>query len=152
MDSQIILLRETASVSELANRAIYAVINGDVDPITAHINICRMEAAIKAYKEDEHVRDITLQELSKHGKSHQFGDCRLEEAEAGVKYDFSMCGDSTLSNMYANKHAIEANIKEREAMLKALPSTGMADPTTGEVIFPPARTSRTIIKTTFKKR
>lgn len=151
MDNQAILLRETASVSELANGAIGAVVNGYIDPITAHINICRMEAAIKAYKEDDRVRDITMRELSKYGKSHQFGDCRLEESEAAVKYDYSMCGDSTLSDMYANKRAIEADIKERETMLKALPSTGLADPSTGEVLFPPARTSRTIIKTTFKK-
>ena len=94
----------------------------------------------------------SYEELAKYGKSHQFGDCRLEEAESGVKYDYSMCGDSRLNDMYKTLEALKADIKEREEMLKKLPSTGMADPDTGEVLFPPARSSKTTIKTTFKKQ
>lgn len=152
METQVTLIRETASASELAARAISSVVNGEVDPIKAHINICRMEAAIKLYKENADVRDITLRELSKYGKSHQFGDCRLEEAESGVKYDYSMCGDSLLNDMYKTLEALKADIKEREELLKKLPRSGMADPDTGVVLFPPARSSKTIIKTTFMKK
>ena len=100
MEAQVMLLRESTPAAELAARAISSVVNGEVDPITAHINISRMEAAIKLFKENTYVRDITLRELAKYGKSHQFGDCRLEEAESGVKYDYSMCGDSKLRDMY----------------------------------------------------
>ena len=92
------------------------------------------------------------EELAKYGKSHQFGDCRLEEAESGVKYDYSMCGDSRLNDMYKTLEALKVDIKEREEMLKKLPRTGMADPDTGEVLFPPARSSKTTVKTTFKKQ
>ena len=147
MDAQIILLRETASVAELADRAVSAVVNGEVDPITAHINMSRVEAAITQFKSNPQVRDITLRELSKYGKSHIFGDCRLEEAE----YDYSMCGDSKLAEMYKTLEAVKADIRERETMLKSLPKSGMADPETGEMVYPPARSSKTIIKTTFKK-
>lgn len=150
MDAQIILLRETASVAELADRAVSAVVNGEVDPITAHINMSRVEAAITQFKSNPQVRDITLRELSKYGKSHIFGDCRLEEAESGVKYDYSMCGDSKLAEMYKTLEAVKADIRERETMLKSLPKSGMADPETGEMVYPPARSSKTIIKTTFK--
>lgn len=97
------------------------------------------------------MRDITLRELAKYGKSHQFGDCRLEEAESGVKYDYSMCGDSKLRDMYETLEALKVDIKEREMMLRSMPASGLADPETGEVLFPPARSSKTIIKTTFKK-
>jgi hypothetical protein len=152
MEAQVMLPRESTPAAELAARAISSVVNGEVDPITAHINISRMEAAIKLFKENTYVRDITLRELAKYGKSHQFGDCRLEEAESGVKYDYSMCGDSRLNDMYKTLEALKANIKEREEMLKKLPRTGMADPDTGEVLFPPARSSKTTIKTTFKKQ
>ena len=99
MNQQITLLGDAASIADLAGKAISAVVNGDIDPITAHINISRMEAAIKLFKENTYVRDITLRELAKYGKSHQFGDCRLEECESGVKYDYSMCGDSRLNDM-----------------------------------------------------
>lgn len=81
MEAQVMLLRESTPAAELAARAVSSVMEGEVDPITAHINISRMEAAIKLFKENTDVRDITLRELAKYGKSHQFGDCRLEEAE-----------------------------------------------------------------------
>lgn len=152
MDAQVILLRESTPAAELAASAISSVVNGDIDPITAHINISRMEAAIKLYKDDAQVRDITLRELSKYGKKYSFGDCTLEESEAGVKYDYSLCGDSKLADMYATMDALKADIKERETMLRNLPMSGMVDPDYGEVIYPPARSSKTTIKTTFKRQ
>ena len=107
MNQQITLFGDTASIADLAGRAISAVVNGDISPIEAHIQISRMENAIKQFKDDTQVRDITLRELSKYGKSHQFGDCRLEEAESGVKYDYSMCGDSKLRDMYETLEALK---------------------------------------------
>ena len=152
MESNIQLLRETAPVGELANRAISAVVDGYVDPITAWCNIRRMKAAIELFEKDTQVMDITQRELSKYGKRHQFGDCLLEEVETGVRYDFSECGDSKLADLYALRDTNAAEIKAREAMLKALPASGMADPETGEMVYPPARSAKTTIKTTFKKQ
>lgn len=149
---QVILLRDSTPAVELASRAIQSVVNGDIDPITAYINIRRMEAAIKLYKDDTQVRDITLRELSKYGKKHSFGDCTLEESEAGVKYDYSLCGDSKLADMYATMEALKADIKERETMLRNLPMSGMVDPDSGEIIYPPSRSCKTTIKTTVKRQ
>ena len=70
METQVTLIRETASASELAARAISSVVNGEVDPITAYINISRMKKAIDIYKDNVDVRDITLRELSKYGKKY----------------------------------------------------------------------------------
>lgn len=145
------LLRETATPAVLAQNAIQAVVDGEIDPITAHINVSKMEQAIKTFKADDRVRDITLRELSRYGKRGVFGDCTLEEAEAGVRYDFSICGDSRLEELYKMRQAIDEDIKEREAFLKSIPLSGVALPDTGEVVYPPAKTSKTIIKTTFKK-
>jgi hypothetical protein len=149
--NQPILLRETATIADLANNAISAIQGGEVDPIVAHINLSRMEAAIKRVKDNADVRDITLRELAKYGKKQSFGDCTLEEAEVGVKYDYSMCGDSELAELEAMKKDIDIRIKERQAFLKHIPISGIADPHTGEVVYPPARSSTTSIKTTFKK-
>lgn len=145
------LLRETRSVAELANNAISAIADGNVDPITAHINLSRMEAAIQQVKADDRVKDITLRELAKYGKKQTFGDCTLEECEAGVRYDYSMCNDDELAELEAMKREIEQRIKSRQATLKALPISGLADPNTGTMIYPPAKSSKTTIKTTFKK-
>lgn len=150
--SNIQLLRETASVAVLANAAISAVIEGEIDPITAHINISKMENAIKAFKANDQVRDITLRELAKYGKKQTFGDCTLEEVEAGVKYDYSACGDSELAELYKMRLTIDESIKQREAFLKNIPIKGIVNPETGELVYPPAKSSRTTIKTTFKKQ
>lgn len=147
-----ILLLNTKSAAEMAEMAISAVVNGDIDPIKAHISVSRMEAAIKLYKDNEDVRRITLDELDKYGKAATFGDCRLEKAETGVRYDYSGCGDSKLAAMYETLEALKADIKAREDMLKHLQPQGAADPDTGEIMYPPARSSKTAIKTTFKKR
>lgn len=136
----------------MAEMAIAAVVNGDIDPIKAHINVSRMEAAIKIYKDNEDVRRITLDELAKYGKTATFGDCKLEEVETAVKYDFTTCGDSKLADMYQQMDALKADIKAREQMLKTIPAGGMADPDTGEIVYPPVKTSKTAIKTTFKKQ
>lgn len=147
----VVLLRETQTIAQLSQQAINAITDGVVDPITAHINLSRMEEAIKRVKNNGEVRDIVLKELSKYGQKHTFGDCTLEEAEAGVKYDYSECGDSILNELENLKNDIEIKIKARQQMLKHIPLSGMADPETGEVILPPTKSSKTIIKTTFKK-
>lgn len=147
----VVLLRETQTIAQLSQQAINAITEGVIDPITAHINLSRMEAAIKQVKDNTQVKDITLRELAKYGKKQSFGDCTLEEVEAGVKYDYSECGDSTLAELEDMKAKIDAQIKERQQMLKCIPVSGMVSPDTGEVVYPPAKSSKTTIKTTFKK-
>ena len=151
MREDVQILRESTTPSVLAQNAIQAVVDGEIDPIVAHINVSKMEQAIKTFKSDERVRGITLRELWKYGKKQSFGDCTLEEAEAGTRYDYSICGDSRLEELYRMRQAIDADIKEREAFLRSVPLSGVALPDTGEVVYPPAKTSKTIVKTTFKK-
>ncbi len=152
MENNSILIRETASVSDLADRAILAVVDGAVDPLTAWINTRKMKMAIERFEKDDRIRDITQRGLSKYGKRQQFGDCILEEAEMGVRYDFSVCNDSELSELYRMRDDLSEVIKAREDLLKSLPASGMADPQTGEIVYPPARSSKTVIKTTFKNK
>ena len=147
----VVLLRETQTIAQLSQQAINAITEGIIDPITAHINLSRMEAAIKQVKDNGQVKEITLRELAKYGKKQSFGDCTLEEVEAGVKYDYSGCNDSTLAELEDMKAKIDAQIKERQQMLKCIPVSGMVSPDTGEVVYPPAKSSKTTIKTTFKK-
>lgn len=151
MEQAILLLNEK-SAAEMAEMAVSAVVNGSVDPIKAHISVSRMEAAIKIYKDNEDVRRITLDELAKYGPTATFGDCKLEQAEVGVKYDYSGCNDSTLTDLYDQMEVLKAKIKAREDMLKHLQPSGAVDPDTGEIMYPPVKTSKTSIKTTFKKR
>lgn len=149
--NELVLIQEQATPAVIAQTAINAVVEGEIDPIVAHINIAKMEQAIKLYKANEQVLDITLRELGKYGKKQTFGDCTLQEAEAGVRYDYSGCCDSRLEELYETRKALDEAIKEREAFLKSVPLSGVAIPETGEVVYPPAKSSKTTIKTTFKK-
>jgi hypothetical protein len=145
------ILLQKHKINEVVDATIHAITEGNIDPIVAHINICRLEQAIKLIKENQHVKLITLDELAKYGKKHEFGDVTLEEVEAGVKYDYGLCGDSVLSSLEHELFEISAKIKARQQFLKCLPISGCADPTTGEVIYPPTKSSKTTIKTTFKR-
>lgn len=145
------LIQETRSISEMANICISAIKEGEVEPLVAYINLSKLAKVIDTIKDDADVRDIALRELAKHGKRATFGDTTLEEAEVGVRYDFSGCGDSKLAEMYAVRDRILADIKDREKMLKNIPASGMADAETGEVIYPAVKTSKTQIKVTIKK-
>lgn len=150
--SNIILQRETSTIAEIANQAIMAVREGEIDPLLAHYNVSKMEAAIKTFKDNPHVKAITLDELSKYrGNKKTYNDCLIEQIEGGTKYDYSGCNDAELQELEAHKAEVEAKIKARQAILKALPLSGLADPNTGEMLYPPVKSSKTTIKTTFKK-
>lgn len=150
MNTQPILIRETSSPAELAKLAVDAVTRGDVDPLVAYENISRMEKAIELFKKSEEVRDITLRELAKYGHGRTSSDCTIEEVEAGVKYDYSGCNCQALDDLYKMRDAVMADIKEKEKILRALPASGLTDPATGEIFYPPARSSKTTLKVTFK--
>lgn len=152
MNTQPILIRETSSPAELAKLVVDAVTRGDVDPLVAYENISRMEKAIELFKKSEEVRDITLRELAKYGHGRTSSDCTIEEVEAGVKYDYSGCNCQALDDLYKMRDAVMADIKEKEKILRALPASGLTDPATGEIFYPPARSSKTTLKVTFKKR
>ena len=139
------------SAAEMAEMAVSAVVNGDIDPITAHIAVSRMEAAIKLYRDNEDVRRITLDELDKYGKAATFGDCRLEKAETGVRYDYSGCGDSKLAAMYETLESLKADIKEREEMLKHLQPGEAVDPNTGEILAEKVYMAPSYLSALFKK-
>lgn len=155
MKDEILQIRNTVKPSIIAKQAIRAVVDGNTDPLTVWMNLQRFKVAIKYFESDNRVFDAVSKELSKYGESQRFGDCVLTEREAGVQYDFSQCGDPYLKELYQQAEEIKANIKSRELFLKGIPPVGIeyVDERTGEVctIYPPVKTSKTIIQTTFDK-
>lgn len=127
-------------------------LSGDINPLEAWANMSRFKKIIESLQGDSAIKEAALTELSKYGKGHNMPDCKLEESEVGVNYDYSVCGDSTLNDSYKLRDAICQDIKEREAMLKAIPEGGnIVDPKTGEILSRPIRESKTTIKVTFNK-
>lgn len=141
-----------ATPEEIAEKAVSSVEDGEIDPLKAYAFMMRFQRAAEIFRNASPVVDAAFSELAKYEKNTATMDgVRLEQTEAGVKYDYSGCGDSELARLSAEMEDLKARIKDRERVLRALPPSGMADPETGEIVFPPARSSKTIIKVTFTK-
>lgn len=140
-------------IKELAAAAVEGLFNDGDDPIHVAVKMAKMETFIKEVRADRQFVDHVLDEISKHGKGRvELFGVKLEQAETGVKYDYSVCGDAVWETLSEQKADIEEHIKSREAFLKAVPPAGMVvlhEPT-GEArqIYPPAKSSTTNYKIT----
>lgn len=151
MEDQLII-QDTRSVADIVASMRTNIKEGNIDPIQALAAITSIERAIEQVKNDPQVRDICLRELSKYGKQGAtIGEFTFTEAEAGVKYDYSQCGCSEYEELQEQRAEIDAQIKLLEKILKAMPVSGLADTQTGEIWYPPVKSSKTIIKATRKQ-
>lgn len=149
---QQLIIQDTRSVADIVASARNNIIEGNIDPMQALAVLTSFERAIEQVKNDPQVRDICLRELSKYGKQGAtIGEFTFTEAEAGVKYDYSQCGCSEYEELQERKAEIDAQIKLLEKILKAMPVSGLADTQTGEIWYPPVKSSKTIIKATKKQ-
>lgn len=149
---QQLIIQDTRSVADIVASARNNIIEGNIDPMQALAVLTSFERAIEQVKNDPQVRDICLRELAKYGKQGAtIGEFTFTEAEAGVKYDYSQCGCSEYEELQERKAEIDAQIKLLEKILKAMPVSGLADTQTGEIWYPPVKSSKTIIKATKKQ-
>lgn len=150
--NQQLIIQDTRSVADIVASARNNIIEGNIDPMQALAVLTSFERAIEQVKNDPQVRDICLRELAKYGKQGAtIGEFTFTEAEAGVKYDYSQCGCSEYEELQERKAEIDAQIKLLEKILKAMPVSGLADTQTGEIWYPPVKSSKTIIKATKKQ-
>lgn len=113
---------------------------GNVNPLDLKAQLKFIEKSIEEINNG--IKDLMLKEAAKHGKSFEYKGWKIEEAETGVRYDFS--GDLLHSEL-------SKKIKEHEAFLKGLkePIT-VVDEETGEIkkVYPPIKKSTTTLKFT----
>ena len=100
------------------------------------------------------IKDSVMSELDKHsGKLEAYG-MKVERKEVGVKYLYDRTNDSIHSGLSNMLKKAEADLKEREAWLKAIPATGIDIVSEdGEVLklYPPIKTSTTSFAITLNK-
>lgn len=149
---QLQLIQDARPIEVIIASAKNDIKEGNIDPLWALSVLTTYAKAIEQIKEDKEIRDICLKELSKYGRDGAtINGFTFTEAEAGVKYDYSQCGCSEYDELIAKRADIDAEIKQLEKCLKAMPVGGMADTMTGEVWYPPTKTNKTIIKATTKR-
>lgn len=117
--------------------------------------ISKMEMLIKEIKSNPDWIDYLREEVAKSGASVTTSSgTRIELAEVGVRYDYSVCQDTMLNELLAEQERIDELIKERQTFLKTIPVSGLDIVTTeGELarIYPPSRSSSSSIKTTIAR-
>ena len=106
-----------------------------------------LEDVVKSLRQDKEINEAILNEAEKHGKTFDLNNCKYQIKETGVKYDYSVCEDSQLNNMYKKLEQLTKQIKEREEILKAH-KTEWVEMDTGEVIYPPVKKSTTKVTIT----
>lgn len=123
--------------------------------IEVHEFITKMEFFIKQLKDNDCYHEHLLDEVCKYGKSHTTSTgTKIELAEVGVKYDYSVCDDDIYNELVVKKMGLEEQIKERQIFLKTIPESGLEIVTEDREIkklYPPARSSQSSVKTTISK-
>lgn len=103
------------------------------------------------------IREDAVQEMGKYDKKETVtvNGTKVEVAETGISYDYSMCGDPQWARLTLDEGLLVKQRKEREKFLRTLTKPmGVCDEyTDGEtiVINPPIKTSTTNVKITFPK-
>ena len=140
--------------TKVVHEIFQELLNGRIDPLELHIRMKSLEEVVKQLTGMQPYKAIVLDAAEKYGKSFTTHNAKIDIREVGVKYDYSMSGNSKLTDLYERQDAINDAIKELEEYHKGLPSSGIQvlNPSTGEVEthYPPAKTSTTSVAVTLK--
>jgi triphosphoribosyl-dephospho-CoA synthetase len=138
---------------EFAESIIEQVREGNVNPLDAQLFCKAIEDVAKRIMSDDRFKNELIEEATINGKRFQHKGVKFEVREAGVKYHFDKCDDPILALLQEQKAELDAKLKEREAFLKTVSTSGIDLLTEdGEVIkvFPPYKTSTTTVAVTLK--
>jgi hypothetical protein len=140
--------------TQVVREIFQEVLEGRINPMELHIRMKCIEEVVKQLTSMPAYKAIVLDDAEKHGKSFQYHNAKVDIREVGVKYDYSVCGNSTLNELYQKQSTINSAIKVYEEYHKPLPKSGIqvVHPETGEVEthYPPAKTSTTSVAVTLK--
>lgn len=112
-----------------------------------------MELFIKEVKEDKRFKDYVREEVAKEKTFTSKAGAKIEIAETGTKYDFSLCNDVALAELELDLIEIETKVKARKDFLKTIPVSGLEILQHDELIkiYPPTKTSTSSYKITLAK-
>jgi hypothetical protein len=138
--------------SSFVQDLISRVTEGHEDPVKVHYAIKCMEEIIKSITTDPLYKNCVLTEAEKHGKKFAYRNSEIQIKEAGVKYDYTKCGDIEYDTLIKQKEQLDTVIKDREIFLKTVPASGMNLLIDDEVvqIYPPSKSSTTTVQVTLK--
>lgn len=138
---------------QMANDLVAQVIDGDVDPIQAFVQMkALMETAEKFLKNPEIVNAVQAA-AAERGKQAMFAGAKVAVAYK-TDFDYSMCGDSEYDDLKRQEEELKAKIKSRQLFLKSIPDrVDVVDRNTGELttVVSPLQTKSSSLRVTFAK-
>ncbi|HEV3223895.1 MAG TPA: hypothetical protein VGZ90_13495 [Puia sp.] len=134
---------------------------GVVDPLKIHLQLKSTEQMIGMLNDADKYPDTAIKykaavlaAAEKYGKKFTLHNSEFQIKEAGVKYDYSKCGDDRLTKLMADYKELGDVIKKQQEFLKTVDQSGIGvlDPETGELatLYPPSKSSTTIVQVTVK--
>lgn len=158
------LLQETTKAQrvQFVDSIIGEMEEGNLDPLKVHLQLKGTESLIEMFTDKkkhagtaERYNELLLEAAVKYGaKTFELHNASFLIKEAGVQYDWSTCNDPVLTDLIQQQERLKQVIKERQDFLKTLPYAGIewVNPDDGEVVtlYPPAKTSTTVLQTTLK--
>ena len=139
-------------IATFTDKIVGEVESGAISALELHVKLTAIESCFKQIK--ERIAESVMNEANVYTeKSFELFGAKVEKAELGTKYDFTLCNDPKYHDYKAEQEKIDKEIKEREKFLKAIPgSIELTDETTGEVVtvYPPTKSSKSGIKVTLK--
>jgi hypothetical protein len=128
-------------VQELINQ----MEDGFSSPLDIQMNIKCLEDIVEQLKKDSRYKQLVMDEAYKNGHKFNYRNSEMAIQEMGVKYDYSQCNDSVMDDILKREDIIKKEKDERIKFLKTIPIEGVVNPSTGEMIYPPTKSSTTTL-------
>lgn len=139
-------------IAAFTDKIVGEVESGAINALELHIKLTAIENCFKQVK--ERIAEAVMEEVNVYSeKSFEMFGAKVEKAELGVKYDFTLCNDPKYVSYKTEQEKIEKDIKEREKFLKGIPkSIELTNEETGEIttVYPPVKSSKSGIKVILK--
>ena len=145
-----------SSIKELANLEVNHILENGANPLEImELSNALIEFA-ETIKRDKRFIEYVRDEVSKFGKEYTTkNNTKIELAEVGTKYNFSLCNDFELPKLVQLLDEAKKKVDERQSFLKTIPTNGVdiMNEETGELIkiYPPTKESTSSIKVTLAK-
>lgn len=141
------------SAAALIESLASAVEQGTMNPLQLLIKLRWAQSVIEGTI--QRIESDAVYEADKYGRNEEIrlhgAVCKVKEA--GVKYDYSGCGDAVWTRLKENESALADQRKAREKLLQAIKGhQTIIDEETGEcmTVHGPAKTSKTVVEVRLK--
>lgn len=123
-------------IRSFAEKIKEEIMSGSEDVLRAKVMLKSMREIVDKLEKDETLKEMFQEEACKYPEKSFEAYGMLITKTVRADYDFST--DVIWNELMLQLEQAKANVKARETFLKAL-MTPMADPNTGELIYPPMK-------------